>query len=74
MIENSRTFVGNLPCVINIGDRVIDARACIGEQNTEGEFTVEEINDIGWVWGSDMQNPYYNGKKSFLSNSVIRKL
>ena len=46
---------------IKIGDKVLDM---FGDS---GSFHVEEIRKSdGWVWGSDMKQPYYDGdKKNF---------
>ena len=43
---------------IKIGDKVIDM------YGDSGIFHVEEIRKSdGWVWGSEMKRPYYDGNK-----------
>ena len=50
---------------IKIGDKVMDV---YGDQ---GSFHVEKINSDGWVWGSDMKTPYYDGyKKNYVDYHV----
>ena len=62
-------------CTISIDDTVIDCTGMIGWDNDQGTFVVEKIDRNGWVWGSEMKTPYYNGRKlNFLDNNVIRKL
>ena len=61
-------------CTISIGDKVTDCSGMIGWED-QGTFVVEKINRNGWVWGSEMKTPYYNGRKlNFLDNNVVRKL
>jgi len=59
---------------VSIGDKVIDMGYDMG--GYMDVFTVEEIRWVdGWVWGSDMQQPYYNGsKKNFVDNHIAWKL
>ena len=62
-------------CTISIGDTVTDCTGMIGWDNDQGTFVVEKIDRNGWVWGSKMKTPYYNGGKlNFLDNNVVRKL
>jgi hypothetical protein len=57
-------------CIISIGEKVTDCTGMIGWNNDQGTFTVERIDINGWVWGSEMKTPYYNGKKlNFLDNN-----
>jgi hypothetical protein len=51
---------------IKIGDKVMDMTA------NSGIFHVEEIRKSdGWVWGSEMNQPYYDGnKKNFVDYHI----
>ena len=43
--------------IVKIGDKVCDM------DNYCGTFTIEEINENGWVWGSEMNRPFTQTKK-----------
>lgn len=54
---------------LNIGDTVIDV------YSDEGTFHIEEINQDGWIWSSEMKNPYYDGnKKNFMDYHITWKV
>lgn len=54
--------------IIKVGDQVIDMDGYCGV------FTIEEINDNGWIWGSDMKVPYTMSKeKNFIDNTTTWK-
>ncbi len=57
--------------IVKIGDKVCDM------DNYCGTFTIEEINDDGWVWGSEMNRPYNQKKKkkkNFVDNTNTWKV
>lgn len=55
--------------LVYVGDKVTDMYGYCGI------FTIEEINDDGWVWGSDMKVPYtMDKKKNFFDNSLTWKI
>lgn len=55
--------------IVKIGDKVSDMDGYCGV------FTIEEINDEGWVWGSDMKVPYsMSKKKNFVENTKTWKV
>ena len=55
--------------IVTIGDKVSDMDGYCGV------FTIEEIREDGWVWGSDMKVPYnIRKKKNYIDNTKTWKV
>lgn len=57
---------------LKVGDEVLDIN---GNFQPIGSYVIEEIRDDGWIWGSRMKTPYYDGgKKNYTDYDISWKL
>lgn len=61
-----------------VGDEVVyGAKSGNFEEDTKQTFTIEEVNELGWIWSSQFSNPYFkkNGDetKNFYNPTYFEK-